>query len=319
MAITRREAMFGFAGTALTMLGSRWGHQGFALGADAPPANPPLPFETLPVNSEKVRDLVHVLSGPGGNVTVFLGKDRKIAIDSGLPKRGKDFLDAAVATDKRPVNILINTHFHFDHVGGNAVFAESGARIVAHTNTRKRVSTTQTNEFMGMTFPPAPKEAWPVVTFDTGLVMHDADESLSLTYIPAAHTDTDIAIRLHEADVLVCGDLFFNGFFPFIDYGAGGSVEGMIAAGKELATMADDSTKIVPGHGAVGGKAELAAFVQMLEQANERVNASIAAGDTEEGAVSKNLLHDLDPVWGKRMFTGNKFVTLLYRGKKKPK
>lgn len=170
---------------------------------------------------------------------------------------------------------------------------------------------------MGLTFDPSPKAALPTTTFDSDVTLFAGDEVLHIAHVEAAHTDTDVYLHLPASDVIVTGDLWFNGFFPFIDYSAGGSVEGMIAAGKKITALATDKTKIVPGHGPVGTKDQWVKFITMLEEANQRVAAAIAKGATEQEVSTQNLLSDLDPEWGQRMFTGNKFAMLLYRCQKK--
>lgn len=321
MSVSRRDVMLGLAGGAVGVWAGGWP----AFARERAPRTicegstpPPLiaQMSQVPIAVEKLAEGITVISGPGGNVTVIATGAGKVAIDSGLPARGKDFLAAAVATDGKPVDTLINTHFHFDHVGGNEAFAASGARIVASAKTRKRLAARSTNDFMGITFEPYPKAAWPTTTFESPISLYADDQELRLIPLEPAHTDTDVAIHLPTADVLVMGDLFFNGFYPFIDYSANGTVEGMIAAGEKLGALAGEKTRIVPGHGPVGDRKQLAAFVAMLKEASGRVDAAISKGMTEQQASEAGLLDDLNATWGQRMFTGNKFVLLLYRCKK---
>jgi glyoxylase-like metal-dependent hydrolase (beta-lactamase superfamily II) len=135
---------------------------------------------------------------------------------------------------------------------------------------------------------------------------------VSLVHIPPAHTDSDIYIHFEKANVIQTGDVFFNGMFPYIDDGTGGSVSGMIAASTKLLAVADSNTKIVPGHGPLGNKADVMKFRDMLTTVRDRLQKLKSSGKTVEEAVAAKPIDDLDPVWGKGLFNSAAFIQIAY-------
>jgi glyoxylase-like metal-dependent hydrolase (beta-lactamase superfamily II) len=211
-----------------------------------------------------------------------------------------------------PVKTVIDSHWHFDHTDNNGSLHAAGASILAHANTQKRMSESHTLAVLGMHFPPSPVGARPQQIFQQTHKLSANGQSLLLTHLAPAHTDTDISIHFQEANVLHTGDVFFNGFFPYIDQGTGGSLAGMIASSGKLLTMVDSGTKIVPGHGALGSKADLAKFHDMLTNVQTRFQKLKSAGKSLQEAVAAKPLADLDPVWGKGNFNGDAFVQIAY-------
>jgi glyoxylase-like metal-dependent hydrolase (beta-lactamase superfamily II) len=248
-------------------------------------------------------------------VTVVVGEDGVAAmVDSGVPPRGADVASAVRAAARGNVpRTLVNTHWHFDHAGGNAAMVGAGVGVVvAHENTLARMSSTQHNAFFGIDFPAAPEEGRPTVTFPDRAAVRVKGRTLRLVHVPPAHTDGDVAVHVEEADVLVTGDLFSNGFFPFIDYSSGGSIEGMIAASEKLLAMAGEKTRVVPGHGAVGSRGDVQAARDMLADVRGRLAELAAKGMTLDEAVTARPLADFDATWGKPFFHSSHFVRLVY-------
>lgn len=209
-----------------------------------------------------------------------------------------------------PIKLLIDTHWHFDHTDNNQRFREAGAGIVAHENTRKRL--TEPHELLGMRFNPAPAGALPTQTFKDTYALQANGESIQAGYIPPAHTDTDIYIQYAKANVLHLGDVFFNGMYPFIDAGTGGNIGGMIQGSDRALKMVDSSTKIVPGHGPLGDRAVLLRYRDMLVTVRERVQKLKSGGRTLEEVVVAKPTADLDGVWGKGFMQPNDFVAIVY-------
>jgi glyoxylase-like metal-dependent hydrolase (beta-lactamase superfamily II) len=143
-------------------------------------------------------------------------------------------------------------------------------------------------------------------------VWHNGD-SLDLVHFEPAHTDTDIYIQFHNADVLHAGDTFFNRMYPFIDEGTGGSIGGMIQATAKALSLAGPQTKIIPGHGPLGDRAELQQFHDMLSSVRDKVAALKRSGANEQESIARKPTADLDAQWGKGMMNGDAFTGLVYR------
>jgi glyoxylase-like metal-dependent hydrolase (beta-lactamase superfamily II) len=169
-------------------------------------------------------------------------------------------------------------------------------------------------EAFNMTTPPQPKAALPVVTFSTDITFHLNGDTLHAFHVPRAHTDGDSVIHFKNANVIHSGDVFFNGFYPFIDVAHGGTVKGMIKAADTILALADGATKIIPGHGPLGDRAQLQAYRDMLTTVYERLGGLKAKGKSIEEAVAEKPLADLEERWGKGIFTGEKWVRLIYEG-----
>lgn len=209
-------------------------------------------------------DKLHVLQGAGGNITLLHGPDGTFQFDSDLP-------DTAAAVFKAsqqfgPTKLLVNTHWHYDHVGGNETFGKTGVLIASHENTLRRLSTTQNLEAFKTVVPPYAKPAWPIVTFDQHLNLQGNGEEIHLHHIENAHTDTDVIAHLPGLNVVVTGDLYFNGVYPFVDYSSKGWLGGMIAGIDRVLKLTDAKTKVIPGHGAISNAKELKANRDVLEK-----------------------------------------------------
>ena len=271
----------------------------------------------LPIQTSKLAEGVVMLSGPGGNIVVLTGREGKIVVDSFvLPAwpRLKSTLDGI---DGSPIKTLIDTHWHFDHADNNANFRAAGAGILAHENTRKRL--TETHDVLGMHFEPAPPEALPTETFADRRTVEVNGEQIILAYAPPAHTDTDIMVHFTKANVLHMGDLFFNGTYPFIDASTRGNINGMIGSAARALQMADDRTKIVPGHGPLGDRATLQKYRTMMLTIRDRVRAQKTKGAALEQVQASKPSAEFDAAWGKGMMAGNDFVALVYNTLETPR
>jgi len=269
-------------------------------------------FAGNPIQSQKLADSITMLSGPGGNVVVLNGADGKLMGDTFVQPAWPHLKDALAAIGNAPVKTAIDTHWHFDHTDNNASLRAAGATLVAHENTKKRMSETHTLAVLNLTFAPSPAAALPQQTFQQSHKITMNGETVSLVHIPPAHTDSDIYIHFEKGNVLQAGDIFFNGIYPYIDDGTGGSVSGMIAGATKLLAVADNNTKVVPGHGPLGNKADLTKYRDMLTTVRERLQKLKTAGKSVEEAVAAKPLNDLDPVWGKGLFNSDTFIQIAY-------
>jgi len=269
-------------------------------------------FGGVPIQSQPLTDTLTLLSGPGGNIIVLNGADGKLMGDTFVQPAWPHLKDALDAIGKAPVKTAIDTHWHFDHSDNNASLRAAGATLVAHANTKKRMSETHTLAVLNLTFGPSPADALPQETFGQSRKITMNGETVSLVHIPPAHTDSDIYIHFEKGNVLQCGDVFFNGIYPYIDDETGGSVSGMIAGAAKLLVVADNNTKVVPGHGALGTKADLAKYREMLMTVRERLQKLKTAGKSVEEAVAAKPLADLDAAWGKGLFNSDTFIQIAY-------
>jgi cyclase len=262
-----------------------------------------------PIERQKLSESLTMLSGPGGNVVVLHGSDGKIVVDGFVQPAWGSLKNALDGMGNAKIEALVDTHWHLDHADNNANFRKAGAAIVAHENTRKRLS--EAHDLLGMRFPPQPPDALPTRTFTSKHAMSANGEQVALGHIPPAHTDTDVWIHFANGNVLHLGDVFFNGTYPFIDAGTGGSINGMIAGVEMMLKMVDASTRIVPGHGPLGDRAALTGFRDMMATVRDSVQKLKQAGRTVD-EVAANVTKDFDPVWGKGFMPPNLFVSIVY-------
>ena len=270
--------------------------------------------EEVSIKTLQVQDGVYMLVGQGGNIGLLIGEDGTFLIDDQFAPLTPKHLEAIRAVGGEVPKFLINTHYHADHTGGNENLGKAGTLIFSHDQVRERLTVESVIEAFNMTTPPQPKAALPVVTFSTDITFHLNGDTLHAFHVPRAHTDGDSIIHFKNANVIHSGDVFFNGFYPFIDVAHGGTVKGMIKAAVTILALADGATKIIPGHGPLGDRAQLQAYRDMLTTVYERLGGLKAKGKNIEEAVADKPLADLEERWGKGMFTGEKWVRLIYEG-----
>jgi glyoxylase-like metal-dependent hydrolase (beta-lactamase superfamily II) len=271
-------------------------------------------FFAAPVEATALGEGLHLVTGPGGNIAALAGPDGLIMVDSGLPNRAKDLQDAMPKLGGgRPVAVLVNTHWHFDHSGGNAAFGKDGAKIWATPATRRRLSTDQFNEAFQMKSPAAPREGLPVLTFDEAEAAC-GDETIHMVAVPPAHTDGDLVIHFRKANVIHAGDLFNNGFYPNIDASSRGWIGGMIAGADRVLAMAGPKTRIIPGHGPLATVDDLKAFRAMLVTVHDRLARLADAKTPLDDALRARPTADLDANWAKGLFNGPQFTKIAYDG-----
>jgi glyoxylase-like metal-dependent hydrolase (beta-lactamase superfamily II) len=266
----------------------------------------------VPLQTQKLRDNIYMLFGPGGNMIALTGPDGKVLVDSSFVPVVPKIRETLDGFGGPPLKVLINTHWHFDHTDGNAGLHEAGALIVAHENTRKRLSTPQDIKLFGLHFDPAPAAALPQQTFAQDLKLYFNNEELSLSHFSPAHTDTDISVRYEKGNVLHMGDTYFNGMYPVIDIGTGGSINGMIGAAERGIAHSDAETKIVPGHGPLGDRATLTKYRDVLVTVRDRVKAQKSAGKSLDDVIAAKPTAEFDSALGNGFIKPEVFVQLVY-------
>ena len=263
-----------------------------------------------PVVSTPLMNIMTLLAGPGGNVIVQHGLEGKVVVDTFVQGAFAGLKARLDAMGTVPILFAIDTHWHFDHTDNNESFRKAGATLIAHANTRKRLS--EPHELLGMHFNPAPAAALPAETFAQTHQLRLNNEYIELGYFAPAHTDTDIYVQFVLAEVLHLGDTFFNGMYPFIDASTGGNIKGMIAAADRGLRMAGPKARIVPGHGALADREALLKYRDMLVTVRDRVQKLKAAGRTGKEAVAAKPTADLDPAWGTGFVQPDAFVAAVY-------
>lgn len=268
--------------------------------------------DDVKISAIPVTDNIYMLSGQGGNIGLFLGKDGTFVIDDQYAPLTDKILAAIKSVGGNTPRFLINTHFHGDHTGGNENLGNAGTLIVSHDNVRKRLANGSYIEAFSMNSPPANDTALPVLTFSQDMHFHINNESVNAVHVPAAHTDGDSVIYFKNANVVHAGDVFFNGFYPFIDAANGGSLKGTIDAVDSILAVADAKTRIIPGHGPLADKSQLQAYRDMLAIAYARLLKLKNEGVSVEDAVNRDPLADLESQWGGGIFKGEKWIRIIY-------
>jgi len=268
-------------------------------------------FSGVEITSTDLGGGLYMLEGAGGNLGLSVGPDGAFLIDDQFaPLAGK--IQAAVAelTDQ-PVRFLLNTHWHGDHTGGNAAFAQAGAVLVAHDNVHARLRSGSSNPQRSV--PPAPVDALPHLTFSQSATLHLNGHAVHAFHVERAHTDGDVIVHFEEARVMHMGDVFFSNGYPFIDLASGGTITGYIDAQKAAYERADDATRIIPGHGALTDKAGLKESIDMLEAVRDRVVVLLMAGRSEDEVVAEIDLSDLSERWDGGFISGETMIRQVFR------
>jgi cyclase len=264
------------------------------------------------ITTENVAGGVYVLFGQGGNIGVSAGEDGLFVIDDQFAPLTPKIQAALAELHPEPARFVLNTHWHFDHTGGNENFGNAGAVIIAHDNVRARMSVPQMMEFFERAVPASPPGALPVVTFNDSASFHMNGDEIRAIHVARAHTDGDVIVHFRKANVLHAGDTFFNGRYPFIDLDSGGSIAGLLGAIDAMLALADAETRIIPGHGPVSGRADLEAYRKMLVETTTRVRTLRAEGKTADEVVASVPNADYDATWGTSFINGERYVRMLF-------
>lgn len=274
-------------------------------------------FDKVEIKTQKLNDSTYMLVGAGGNMGLSIGEDAVFLIDDQYAPLTPKIEAAIKALTPKPVTFVINTHWHGDHAGGNVNMGKAGALIIAHDNVRKRLSSDQFNELFKSSTPPMAKAGLPVVSFSQDVTFHLNGEEIFAFHVPKAHTDGDAIIHFRKGNVIHTGDTYFNGLYPFIDYSSGGTPDGVIAAADRVLAIADDNTKIIPGHGPLSNKAELKVYREMLATVTGRIKALLKQGKKLDDILAAKPTADFDERWGKGFLAPPKFVEMIVNGLQK--
>jgi glyoxylase-like metal-dependent hydrolase (beta-lactamase superfamily II) len=268
-------------------------------------------FANTPIQQQTLAENLSLLSGPGGNVVVLHGTDGLVVVDN-FVSTAWTRLEEQLNSFGAPVKFVINTHWHLDHTDNNAALRAGGATIVAHENTKRRMSESHHLPVLEIDVPRSPANALPQRVFTNTHALEANGERVEISHVNPAHTDTDVILRFERANLVHTGDVFFNGRYPYIDSSTGGKIDGMIEAANRVLSRANADTRIVPGHGRPAARADLEKYRDMLVMAADRVRALKTSGKSLDESIAAKPFTDLDAEWGSGRFKGDDFVRIVY-------
>lgn len=269
-------------------------------------------FENVQIKTINVNNGIYMLMGSGGNIGLSVGDDGIFMIDDQFAPLTKKIKTAISKISDKSIKFMINTHWHFDHTGGNENLGKDGVVLVSHDNVRKRMSKDGFIAAFKKTIPAASKIALPVITFNDTISFHLNEEEIEIIHQSNAHTDGDSIIFFKTSNVVHTGDIYFNGFYPFIDKSSKGSIDGVIKSVNYILNRINDETKIIPGHGKLSNKEELAMYRDTLIILKDRMKKLIDEGKTLDDILELKPNADLDKTWGNGFLSPEKFLEVLY-------
>lgn len=264
------------------------------------------------VTITRIKNNIHLVQAGGGNIAVSIGDQGVFMVDNGLSDKNEAVKNAIKSLSDKEVIMLMNTHWHFDHTGNNSYFGSEGATIIAHDNVRTRLKEGGEIKAFNKIIDPAPMEALPMLTYKSEVTVHLNGSPAKIISLDPAHTDGDSIVNWPSENIVHTGDIFFNGFFPFIDKDSGGSLRGMVKAVDKIMAMVDDDTVIIPGHGPLATKSDLVSYQKMLKILADRLTTARAQGKGKEDWVSNNPLSDLEEEWGDGFLDLATFTPLIW-------
>lgn len=268
-------------------------------------------FSKVEITATKVAGNIHMLQGSGGNIGVSVGPDGILIVDDQFAPLADKIKKALKDLGEGKLKFVLNTHWHGDHTGGNAVFGPE-APIIAHDNVRRRLATEQRIELFKSTVPASPKEALPVITFDKSLSVHFNGEEIKVIHFPQGHTDGDSIIFFTTSNVVHMGDDFFVGRFPFVDLDSGGSVQGLTKNIGDIIPKLAADVKIIPGHGPLATVEDLKQFQNMLKETTAIVQGKMKAGKTMEQIKAEGLPAEWTS-WGTGFIKTDVWLEIIHR------
>jgi glyoxylase-like metal-dependent hydrolase (beta-lactamase superfamily II) len=273
--------------------------------------------ERAELTATDIADRLFVISGGGGNVTVFNSAEGVLLVDGGSPERSADVLKLVKQrTGSSKVHTLFNTHWHWDQTGSNARLGKAGTRIIAHENTRLWLTTDVDSKWEHRSYSPLPREAQPNKTFYTSEQLSFGSETIEYAYLSQAHTDGDIYVFFKNANVLVAGDVVSVGAYPISDYCTNGWIGGMASATKTLVGLCNESTRVVPGNGSVQSRADVVAENEMLTDMKLKLSKLLAQGMSAQDMIDAAPTRDYDAKWGDpKLFIANAWPGLVWRAR----
>jgi len=270
-------------------------------------------FGKVEIKVSRVSGNVYMLKGAGGNIGFSAGDEGVVLVDDQFAQLSDRIKGAIKAITEKPVRFVINTHYHFDHIDGNASF-QKDAPVIAHDNVRKRLETGGTPGNLGsikQVMEPVAREALPILTFSRDVTLHLNGEDISVLHYPNGHTDGDCMIFFPKSNVVHMGDDYVTYGFPFIDLAGGGSVAGMIVAAEYVIAHLPADVKVIPGHGALSNLNDVRNFVNMLHETSGVVEKAVRAGQALDQMKREKILEPWQQ-WSGDFISTDAFIETLY-------
>ncbi len=272
-------------------------------------------FSQVEFRQVPVMDGLVMLQGAGGNIAASGGADGLLIIDDDYEGLGDKLLTSLKTLNPEGPEFVLNTHWHFDHAGNNRLLGRTGAIIVAHEKVRERLQAGGMIKALNTKVEPADKSALPVVTYENAMTVHWNGWKLSLEHASQAHTDGDTVVYFYQgADLKAVhtGDLFFNGFYPFIDASSGGSARGMVDGVAAILARIDNDTRVIPGHGPLASKADLQVYYDFLKTVVDRIESLKRQGKSIEQVIEAEPLAEFEAEWGDGFLKTKDWIQIVY-------
>ena len=265
----------------------------------------------IQINTIPLAEGMYMLVGAGGNIGVSSGEEGILLIDSQFGEFSEKIKAALSDLGGGPIKFILNTNWHYDHVGGNGFFSNEGAVIVAHEKTRERMASEQFYPDFDMKNPAYEAQALPNICVTDSLKLYFNGDEIQILHIKNSHSDADLIFYFQKTNVIHTGDILFSEGYPYIDAPSGGSITGMIQAAIKILGMINEDTKIIPGHGQLAGKKDLERNVNVLTTIRDRIQKLIGEGKTLEEIIASKPTADLDKENSGGM-EPDFFVTIVY-------
>ncbi len=267
-------------------------------------------FSKQVFKSTKLTPSIYMLEGAGGNITASLGADGVFLVDDDFAEMSEKLVLKLKDLGGGNPRFIVNTHFHYDHTGGNEKFGKT-AIIIAATAVRNRLMTEQ--KLWGKQHPAASSEAWPLLTFDESFTLHLNNEDIRILHLPHGHTDGDSIVFFDKNKVISMGDLYFSGMYPIFHVEHDGSLDGFVEDIKLVLRQIPEDSKIVPGHGPLSTKAELQDYCDMIETSVKFMKRELKKEHSLEQIQKMEVPSKLQP-FSHGYINTNQWLALVYKG-----
>ncbi len=269
-------------------------------------------FSKVEIKPQKVNDKIYMLTGSGGNIGVLTGEDGILMIDNQYGPLSDKIKASIKGISNHPIKYVLNTHWHFDHTGGNLNFNTPEITLLAHENVKIRLENDQHVEPFGWDIKALANEGLPELTFSDKLTLHLNGEEIVIIHPENAHTDGDAITFFKTSNVIHAGDVFVRYGYPFIDASSGGSIDGIIEGLNIIISLSDENTQIIPGHGELASRSDVMEVRNMLEETAAVLKREVAKGSSVDDIINSDPLAKWDEKWSNNFITSKIFIQLVH-------